>query len=129
VWSTGAYPCSMRSVLLCRSLGVPDAVSERGVAEAMIIRLARLAGDHGEIGPERHQDAASAIAAVEKGLSHGALDLLLIGEDDADRVVAALLVRVQGYVDRDRLQRYTRVAIEAISRRVAQEAGGTLSPA
>jgi hypothetical protein len=110
--------------LLCRSLGVPAAVSDRGLPEAMVIRLARLAGDQGEIGPERRQDATSAIEAVERGLVHGALDLLLIGEDDLDQVVTVVLARVQGYVDRARLRRYTSAAIEALVRRARSEAEG-----
>jgi len=107
---------------------VPAAVSDRGVAEAMVIRLARQAGDLGEIGPERHQDAASAIAAVERGLAHGAFDLLLIGEDDLDRVVGTLLARVQGYVDRHRLHRYTSVAIDSVVSRAHAETDGTVFP-
>jgi hypothetical protein len=113
----------MRS-LLCRSLGVPAAVSDRGLREAMVIRLARVAGDQGEIGPERHQDAASAIAAVQKGLAHGALDLLFIGEDDVDQVVAGLLAGVQGYVDRTRLHRYAMAAVDAVVSRARSEAEG-----
>ncbi len=110
----------MRSIL-CRSLGVPAAVSDQGVRTAMVIRLVRLAGHRGEIGAEQRQDADSAVAAVERGLSHGALDLLMIGEDDADRVVTGLLTRVQGYVDRNRLHRYTMLAVEAVVRRAQAE--------
>jgi len=95
----------------------------------MVIRLARLAGDHGEIGPERRQDAASAIAAVEKGLAHGAFDLLLIGEDDPERVVTTLLARVQGYVDHDRLRRYASVAIDLVVSRARSETEGAFFPA
>jgi hypothetical protein len=91
----------------------------------MVLRLARLAGDHGEVGPERRQDAASALAAVERALAHGAFDLLLIGEDDLERVVTSVLARVQDYVDRERLRRYTRVAIEAIVTRAQFETEGT----
>jgi len=94
----------------------------------MVLRLARLAGDRGEIGPERRQDATSAIEAVDKGLVHGALDLLLIGEDDLDQVVTAVLAGVQGYVDRARLHRYTRAAIEALVGRARSEAEGSVLP-
>jgi hypothetical protein len=113
--------------LLCRSLGVPAAVTDRGVREAMVLRLARLAGDHGEVGPERRQDAISALAAVEKAFAHGAFDLLLIGEDDLERVVAGVLARVQDYVDRERLHRYTRVAIETVVTRAQSETEGSTS--
>lgn len=128
-------PCRPRRTLpgvrslLCRSLGVPAAVSDHGVRDALVIRLVRVSGHQGEIGPEQRQDADSAIAAVERGLAHGALDRLLIGEDDPERVVEALVARVQGYVDGRRLRRYTGLAIDAVVTRARAETDGGAAPA
>jgi hypothetical protein len=80
----------------------------------MVLRIARLSGDDGDIGPEQRQDAGSALDAVDKGLAHGEFDLLLIGEDSPARVVAELLRGVQGYVDQARLHRYTEAAVDAV---------------
>jgi hypothetical protein len=105
-------------MLLRRSLGVPDAVTARTLQEALALRLIRLAGDHGPVGPEQRQDATSAVAVVTKGLRHGLLDLAFIGEDDPVLVVARLTGAVQSYVDRARLDRYTAAAVEALIDRV-----------
>jgi hypothetical protein len=116
----GAYALDVHhhELLLRESLGVPAAVTARTLQEALALRLIRLAGDHGAVGPEQRQDATSAVAVVAKGLRHGALDLAFIGEDDPTLVVARLTAGVQSYVDRARLERYTTAAVAAVIGRV-----------